>query len=234
MEQKFLHSPTGDLANQEIVLISAVNSMYGAKFLQLLAGFAEFAQNSPVQFHLINFAGDVKGVRIVVVRVRVGTVEILVRTRRDTNGPGRSDIVVNGLHSEIIAQDLNPPVSSIRHIDVAVRVGLNGMRSVELAGGSAFGAYLLDVPAVLVVFHNPRIGITIGHKNIAGGIPGNIRGSAKSVWGRSGWRGVWRRRCSHTTAELQPSAHGHGHAPFRIELDDHVGAFVDDPDVVLR
>ena len=33
---------------------------------------------------------------------------------------------------------------------------------------------------------------------------------------------------------LRPPAHRHQHASFRAELDDHVRAFIDRPDVVLR
>src|SRR5437660_8046543 len=83
-QQDLLHAPSGDLADHDLVVISAIHGMDRAKFLQLLARLAEFAYNRPIQLHLVNFAAHLERVRIVVVRVRVRTVKILMRSGSDT------------------------------------------------------------------------------------------------------------------------------------------------------
>src|SRR5437879_7658045 len=93
--EDLLHAPSGDLADHDLVVVSAIHGMDRAKFLQLLARFAEFAQDGPVELQPVNFAAHLKCVRIVVVRVGVGTVKILMRSGSDAEGPRSADVVVH-------------------------------------------------------------------------------------------------------------------------------------------
>jgi len=49
-----------------------------------------------------------------------------------------------------------------------MRVHLNAVRRIELAGAGTFGAELLDEPAVLVIFHDARVRVAVGDKDVAG------------------------------------------------------------------
>ena len=66
------------------------------------------------------------------------------------------------------------------------------------------------------------------------GIPGHVGRAIEGVLAR---RAAARRRSRshrHAVDRFRPVAQHHHHPSFGIELDDHVGAFVDGPDVVLR
>src|ERR1700680_4394575 len=109
-------------------------------------------------------------------------------------------MVVLGLYYQVVAQDLNPPGPSISDVNVAVRIRLNGVRSVELPRSGPLGSYLLDEPAVLVILHDPRVRISIRHEDIARRVPGHIGRPAEPV------RGCRRRRGVSRQSRFQSSA----------------------------
>src|SRR5262245_12017531 len=106
--------------------------MNRAELTDLLAGFAELSDDCSVQFHFVNLTADRGLPRIVVIRIRVRAVEILMGARADADGPGSADVVVDLEQLQIAIEDLNASVLTIRDVDVALGVGRDRMRDVEL------------------------------------------------------------------------------------------------------
>jgi hypothetical protein len=95
--------------------------------------------------------------------------------------------------------------------------------------------------------------MAVGHENVAGGIPRDVRRSVECVTGTAGARGAAtssgrrpascasfasrafrRRRLDHANVDrFRFSAHDHQHSSFRAELDDLTGRLIDRPYVVL-
>src|SRR2546428_618967 len=82
VERELLHAPRGDFRHEQIAVALAVHRVHGPELAQLLAGPAELAEDRAVELHLVDLAGHRGDVRVVVVRVRVGAVEILMRPWR--------------------------------------------------------------------------------------------------------------------------------------------------------
>src|ERR1700687_5759513 len=76
-EDKFLYAPVQDFCNVKFVFGGAADFVDPAELSELLAGFAEDAENFSVEIEFIDAAGET-----------VGTVEELVWRGRDANGPG--------------------------------------------------------------------------------------------------------------------------------------------------
>src|ERR1700719_1507870 len=93
MQCDFLHSPTRDLGGHDLVRISAVHGVYGGEFLSLLARLAKLAEDGPIQLHLVNFTSDGSDRRIVVIGIRIGTVQILMRAGSNAHRPGSANMV---------------------------------------------------------------------------------------------------------------------------------------------
>src|SRR6266404_1776225 len=127
-----------------------------AELFHLLSGGAEFAEDMPLE---IKFVDRADGVR---------AVEILLRPRRDADRPGSTNAGPHRAQREIVVKNLNPAVPPIANINVALGVGRNRVRRAELPGFLSLHAAAdgLDEPAFLVILHDPRVAITVGHKNI--------------------------------------------------------------------
>ncbi len=65
-------------------------------------------------------------------------------------------------------------------------------------------------------------------------VPGHVGRPIERVRLSGGRRRSESRRDGHALNRFRPMTEQHHDAPFGIELDHHVGAFVDGPDVVLR
>src|SRR5438552_11632308 len=78
-QNELLHPPIQDFAHVELVFRRTRYLMNPSKLLELLAGFAEHAEDFSIQAELIDPSGK-----------RIGAVQILMRRRRDTNRPGRA------------------------------------------------------------------------------------------------------------------------------------------------
>src|SRR5215475_6616192 len=111
-----LHAPPGDLRDRDLVVVAAIDFMHRAKLARQLAGLAEFAQNRSVELHLVNLASDRRDVGAAVVGVGVGAVQVLVRSGRDTHGPGCADLVVDGAQRQVAIEHLNSAIAPVRDV----------------------------------------------------------------------------------------------------------------------
>src|SRR5579862_8093222 len=156
-----------------------------------------------------------------------------MRPGRNAHGPRRANVFITGLEVEIVVEDLRAVITTIRDINIALGVGSDRVRQIELARLSAtfLAANLLKKPAILVVLHDSIIAVTVRNENVPLRIPRDIGRTAERIL--LGGRRRTRSRGDGASNNLGSMAEHHHHAPLRIELDDQVGPFVDDPDVVL-
>src|SRR5262245_22216846 len=99
-----------------------------------------------------------------------------MRSRCDANRPWSAAVVVNLEQVQVAVETLNASVLTVRDVDVALRIGCDGVRCVQLPGLSSARPDGFDEPAVLVVLHNARVRVAVSHEDIAGQIPGDICG----------------------------------------------------------
>src|SRR5271165_1494080 len=71
-QQEFLDAPGLDLRNVDLVGIAAIHHVHHLEPRRFLAGMAEFAEDGPVQFHLVDFSANVPRPRGVTVGIGVG------------------------------------------------------------------------------------------------------------------------------------------------------------------
>src|ERR1700730_146293 len=153
MQYEFLNSPIQELRDIKNILGRARNLVNPSKLLELLAGFAEHAEDFSVEGELIDAPW-----------VRVRGVQRLTRTGRDANRPrragrlgerrsccfqlrnvrNRSDRGYRGRIEGHIDLDLSQqlalaveyldtPIAPVRDVDVALRIGGDAVRRIELA-----------------------------------------------------------------------------------------------------
>src|ERR1700720_3756180 len=156
-----------------------------------------------------------------------------MRAGRDADGPGCADLVIYCAQNQVAIEYLNSPVAPVGHIDIALGVGGDRVRRVELIRLISARSNRFDESTILVVLDYPRVAIAIGDVDISGSVPGNISWPVENVRPRVWrWRAWWR-RCLQAV-RFRPSAKQHQHFAFGVELDHHVRALVNGPDVVLR
>src|SRR4029077_13881150 len=133
-------------------------------------------------------------------------------------------------------ENLYAIVATIGHVDVVFGVYDDRMRSAELAGRRTPAAPSLDKDAVLIEFRNSGRHRTVGYKDVPGGVPSDIRRSVEIVSrkSRAAASAFGSRRAHRVVDRFGLSAHGHHDMAFRIKFDDHIGAFVHHPNIVLR
>src|SRR6185312_3109928 len=110
MQLDLLYAPELYFGYVEFVRVAAIDFVQAAEFTQLLTGFAEFAEDRTVEFHLVDFAGY--GGERVIVRIRegVGGIKILVWARGDAQLPRSADIVVDGFEFQVVIEDFDAAV----------------------------------------------------------------------------------------------------------------------------
>ena len=156
-----------------------------------------------------------------------------MRPRRDAHGPRIADVVVDRLHVQIVVEHLHASVAAVADVDVAVRVHRHRVRQIQLPSLAAARAGLFDEAAVLVELHDARVAVAVGHEDVARCVPPDVGRPAEHVRFRRRRRRAWS-RCDDAFDGFRPPAEHHHHAPFGVELDDHVRPLVDGPDVVVR
>src|SRR5678816_2670193 len=133
----------------------------------------------------------------------------------------------------IRVEDLDPEVAAIRNVDVTRSVSGDAVRCIELPILVSGFSKRLHPVAILVVFGDSGIDVSIADENVALTVPGYVCGLPELTVDRWPWRSHARPRdCSFIRSFLLAAKY-HFDAAFRIELDDHVGAFVHGPDVVV-
>ena len=95
IQEDLLRAPRRNFRDEELVRIAAVDLVDGAEFSQSLAGLAELADDRAVELHLVDLTGDGPRRRGVGVGIGVRHEQVLVRARRDADGPRVADVVVD-------------------------------------------------------------------------------------------------------------------------------------------
>src|SRR5882762_11640583 len=72
-------------------------------------------------------------------------------------------------------EHLDTAVIAVADIDIALRVGRDGVHEIELARPLAFLAPGFHPVAVLVEFGNARVHIAVADVAVSGGVPGHVR-----------------------------------------------------------
>src|SRR6187402_2920293 len=138
-----LDTPVGELTDQQVVLVAAIDGVDQAEFLHELAGGAELAHHRAVELHLVD-GGVVHAVGV----AGVSDVEVLGRSRGHAHGLGGADAAELALEGPLPIEHLDPLVADIGHVDVALGIEGDALRAVELAVTGARRAPMLDEPAV--------------------------------------------------------------------------------------
>src|ERR1700730_1872556 len=87
-------------------------------------GCAKFAYDVPVQVHFIDWAD-----------IGIRGVQVLFRSRGNTNSPRVSGVGPHGSQDEFIIENLNAVVLTITYVHISLGVGGNRVCIVELTGG---------------------------------------------------------------------------------------------------
>src|SRR5207247_7100364 len=125
------------------------------------------------------------------------------------------------------------PVASVSDVNVALCVGRDCVREIELASLRSFGPHRRDVSPVLVIFDNPRIAISIGDENVPGGVPRYIGRPVECIRLRRGLGSAGGRRWFYPFNRFGPPTQKHYASPSGIELDKHVRPLIDGTAIVL-
>jgi hypothetical protein len=132
LEYQFLDAPVEDFGNVEFVFGGAGHFVDPVELAELLAGFAEDAENFSVESEFVNGTGET-----------VGTVEGLIWCGRDANGPGRA-----GRHRSAGGGGLVP--------DGGASVGFHGNINGDLAGQFSTAVENLDAAEGLISWRRRR------------------------------------------------------------------------------
>ena len=107
------------------------------------------------------------------------------------------------------------------------------MRQAELSGRRAFVAPRHDPVATLAVLGHPRVDVPIGDVDVSGRVPGDVGGLAEQSINRRKRRIDVLPGLCFVIGGFLSAAKDHQHAARFAELDDHIRAFVDCPDIVV-
>src|SRR4051794_2746568 len=168
MQDQFLHPPVQDFRSVDLVLGRTGQFVDPAELLELLSGLSEDTEDLAIETELVDAAG-----------IGVRAVQHLVWRRRDAQRPWRAGrkaaaalqigaqvgLVADSraririernidldfaLEGAVAIEHLDAPVVAIPDIDIALRIGGDGMHQVELARPLALLAPRLDPVAILV------------------------------------------------------------------------------------
>src|ERR1044071_7380245 len=177
MERQLLNSPIADLTHEQLIFTAAANGIHGAEFLRQLSSLAKFADRFSVQLQFIDLA-----IRVDILwRIRIGTVQILARSWRDTNRRRASDAHDLGLECSLAIEHLNSFIAAVCDVYVTLSIGCNPVDRVELPVFRSARSPRLDEFAVLVELRHAGVTVTVGYVDVAGRVPRNIRRSLKEV-----------------------------------------------------
>src|SRR5260370_31973365 len=97
-----------------------------------------------------------------------------MRPRRNANGPGGGDLVIDRPQNQVAIEYLDSPVTPVCDVDIALSVGRDRVRRVELIGLRSARSNGFDESSVLVVLDHARIAVAIGDVYISSSVPSHI------------------------------------------------------------
>src|SRR5258706_4991165 len=182
-QDEFLHAPGFDLADDDLVGISAIHHVNPLEARRQLAGMAELADHRAVQLHLVDLAADFPAARGIAVGIGIGNEQILMRSLGDAVGPGAAILVVGGLPFQIVVQHDVAGVAAVGDIDIAGMVHLQAVRQVVFifAFADFLAAILGEEAAVLVILDHAVVSVTVCDGDVALLVPGDIGGAAQRI-----------------------------------------------------
>src|SRR6266850_139490 len=122
IQYDLLCAPRRNFRDKQLIRVATVDFVNGLELAKILARLAELSDDAAVEFHLVDFAGDLPGRCRIGIRVRVRRVKVLVRARRNAYRPGAAHVGIHRLELEVVVQDHDAGVAAIGHVDVALRV----------------------------------------------------------------------------------------------------------------
>src|SRR5215469_7643309 len=196
----------------------------------VLAG-DEHAEDFSVHIHFVDFPRSVT------------TEHILWGRISDAEGPRSTDAGDALLKVQIVVINLDSPVSAVSYIDVVLPVRGNAMRGAELILFVPPGPQHLQPMAVRRNLHHARVAVAVGHEDIALRIKGHIGFAIECPLPARRMLVPVRRIRSAKVQDFEvslevinglrrPAKPEHGLA-LRVILDDHAGALVNLPYIVL-
>ena len=220
--------------------------MNPAELARLFTGFAEYAENLAIESELVDAAGE-----------RVRGIQNLIGSGGDADGPGGprrhrasggGGFVADGgtsvgwrghVDGELAeefsggVENLDAAVAAVGNINIVLHVDGNAVWRVELAGLRARFAPGHQPVSVFVDFCDARVDVAVADVGAALGVPRDVRHLSKhAVDGRQRRLHVLQ-RFGAFIGSLLLAAKNKRDAAGRIEFNDHVRAFVRDPDVVV-
>src|SRR6266700_2591982 len=159
LNRDLLHGPRGTIAlNQDVVRdgVHLVNQAAALAVSQAGLGPAE-------QFSAV--------IQAIELARAVAAVEIL---RSNLNAPGRANAAIAGLEVQVGVIDLDSEVAAVAHVDVAVFVRGDAVRSAELVLAIAVRADGLLPGAVFRDFDDARVAVAVAYEHVVVLIPGDV------------------------------------------------------------
>src|SRR3984885_6869221 len=156
----------------------------------------------------------------------VADCRLCVRIERAVNGNLPEKLSLN-------IKDLDAAIATIGNVDAILSVDRDAVRSHELAGfaaGLSPGCYPV---ALLVDLGDPGVDVAIADVGVARRVPGDVGHLAEHALNGRQRRLEVLPRCRRFVGCFLLAPKDHGDATLWRELNDHVGAFVCDPDVVV-
>src|SRR5687767_15151990 len=175
-KRHFLHAPVRHLADEQDVLLAAVDRVGQPELLRQLAGRTELADDLAIELHLVD-----RRVLHAVFVAGVGDVEVLRRSAGHAHGERRADVAELRLERAFRVEHLDSLVAGVGDVDVALRIDGNRFHAVELALAGARRSPVLDEASVLVQLGHAVVRAhAVGDVDVAGAIPGDIRGAVEA------------------------------------------------------
>src|ERR1700752_3646990 len=177
LQRHSLHPEISDLADVERAFAATVDRVDGAELLRQLSRPAELADHRAVEAHLVDLAGGIDVCR----RIRVRHVEYLAGARRDADRLRVADAFDLALERAVVVEHLDALIAGVSGVDVALRVNRYAVDAGELAVGSGALSPRLDERAVLREFRDACVAESVGHEDVALGVPRHISRTVEQI-----------------------------------------------------
>src|SRR4029453_14922744 len=112
--------------------IPAVHLVRRRELAESFSRSAELADDLAVELHLVDFASEVNASCGRAVGPGIRYVEILMRSAGHAHRPRIADIGIGRLEIQVVIPYLHASVAAVAYIDVALCIGRNSVRRVQL------------------------------------------------------------------------------------------------------